>query len=239
MAIRNEAVLFDMDGVLLSTDEYHYRSWQDLATAHGVTLPRETFDQRMRGLERPAALAVFLSGTGDRFSAEKRAAMAVEKQERFLAIVAREGVRPLPGVLDLIADVRRHGAKVAVGSSSRNTRPLLTAAGLIDLVDAIVDANDERAKPEPDIYLEAARRLGIERERTDRCVVIEDALDGIEAARRAGMAVLAVGPADRFPDAKYQVETLAGVSGEWLLSCEPDPSAIRYSAAQANPPSSR
>jgi beta-phosphoglucomutase len=214
---RKEAVLFDMDGVLFSTDEYHYRSWQELGAAHGVPLARETFDQRMRGLERPAALAVFLEASDRPFSAAERMALAVEKQERFLEIVQREGVRPLPGVVELIAELKRAGATIAVGSSSRNTRPLLEAAGLLSQFAAVVDANDCRAKPEPDIYLEAARRIAVTPE---RCVVIEDALDGIEAARRAGMAVLAVGPAERFTDVKYRVPSLVGVRAEWLISME-------------------
>lgn len=231
---RNEAVLFDMDGVLLTTDEYHYRSWQALGEAYGVPLARETFDQRMRGLERPAALAVFLEGTGRTFTDEERTAMAAEKQRLFLEIVAREGVRPLPGVVELIADLKRAGAKIGVGSSSRNTRPLLLAAGLLSNFAAVVDANDCRAKPEPDIYLEVARQLGVgtaedwnyDGARTHRCVVIEDAVDGIEAARRAGMAVLALGPAERFTDVKYRVSTLEGVSAEWILSLERDEHAL-------------
>jgi beta-phosphoglucomutase len=93
----------------------------------------------------------------------------------------------------------------------------LEAAGLLSQFAAVVDANDCRAKPEPDIYLEAARRIAVTPE---RCVVIEDALDGIEAARRAGMAVLAVGPAERFTDVKYRVPSLVGVRAEWLISME-------------------
>lgn len=216
---RNAAVLFDMDGVLFSTDEYHYRSWQALAEAYAVPFQRETFDKRMRGLERPAALRVFLEEVGDQFNAEQRAAMAIEKQQHFLEIVAREGVRPLPGVNELIVEIRRCGAKIGVGSSSRNTRPLLEAARLLSKVDAVVDANDCRAKPEPDIYLEVARQLEVS---PGECVVIEDAIDGIEAARRAGMAVLAVGPSERFDKGQVSVATLEGVAGEWLLQLQPE-----------------
>lgn len=209
------AVIFDMDGVLLRTDEYHFRSWLELSQAHGVAFDRATFDARLRGLERRSALVIFLERAGRVFGEDEQVRLAAEKQERFLEIVAREGVEPLAGVVELIADLRRVGAKIGVGSSSRNTQRLLSAARLLERVDAVVDANTQRGKPAPDIFLAVARQLGVE---PGRCVVIEDALDGIEAARRAGMAVLAVGDHDRLGHMPHHVPTLEGVAADWLLS---------------------
>jgi beta-phosphoglucomutase len=211
---QKSAVIFDMDGVLLRTDEYHYQSWVEMSKAYGIPFDRELFDQRMRGLERPAALAVFLKSAGEVIPADVQGKMIAEKQERFLAIVRREGVEPLPGVVELLVDLRRHGAKIGVGSSSRNTRLLLEAAGLAERVDAVVDANQCRGKPEPDIFLAVAHALDTPAE---QCVVVEDAVDGIEAARRAKMATLAVGPRERFGDVPYCVPSLVGVTAEWVL----------------------
>lgn len=208
------AAIFDMDGVLLRTDEYHFQSWHELAAAYGIAFSRQTFDLQMRGLERPAALRVFLGDAQDRFTMAQQAQLSDEKQQRFLDIVRRRGVDPLPGVLELMADLRRYRTRIGVGSSSRNTQFLLEMAGLANRVDVVVDANDCRGKPAPDIFLEVARRLKVA---PQDCVVIEDALDGIEAARRASMAVLAIGPAERFDAAVDQVTTLEGVTAAWLL----------------------
>jgi beta-phosphoglucomutase len=211
----NRGVIFDMDGVLLRTDEYHYRSWLELAIAYRIPFTREVFDRRMRGRERPAALAVFLEAVKESFPAQRQATIAAEKQQRFLEIVRREGVAPLPGVVPLLHELKASGAKLGVGSSSRNTRPLLEAARLCSYFDAIVDTHDYPGKPEPDIFLAAAARLPAP---PQQCVVVEDALDGIEAARRAGMAVLAVGPRERFDDQVHWAPTLEGVKASWLLS---------------------
>jgi len=118
-------------------------------------------------------------------------------------------------VEDLISDLRRRQARIGVGSSSRNTRNLLAATGLLDRVDAVVDANDERGKPAPDIFLGVARLL---KTPPSDCVVIEDALDGVEAARRAGMTVLAVGDRERLGSLPHFVTSLVGVTAEWVLS---------------------
>jgi beta-phosphoglucomutase family hydrolase len=208
-------VIFDMDGVLLRTDEYHYQSWRELADELGVSFSRQTFDQRMRGVERSTALAIFLEAAPGRFDESRLRELLEEKNRRFFAILEREGIHPLEGVTALIDELRRRQVPIGVGSSSRNTRRLLQAAGLASLVEAVVDANDASGKPSPDIFLSVAKAL--HRSPAD-CVVIEDAFDGIEAARRAGMAVVAVGDRERLGEQPNFVSTLEGIDVDWLLS---------------------
>lgn len=208
-------VIFDMDGVLLRTDEYHYQSWRELADKLGVSFSRQTFDQRMRGVERSTALAIFLESAPGRFDDARLRKLLEEKNRRFFAILEREGIRPLEGVTALIDELRRRQVPIGVGSSSRNTRKLLQAAGLASLVEAVVDANDASGKPSPDIFLSVAKAL---RRSPADCVVIEDAFDGIEAARRAGMAVVAVGDRERLGAQPNFVSTLEGIDVDWLLS---------------------
>ncbi|MBX7073960.1 MAG: beta-phosphoglucomutase family hydrolase [Pirellulales bacterium] len=208
-------VIFDMDGVLLRTDEYHYQSWREMADELGVSFSRQTFDQRMRGVERSTALAIFLESAPGRFDDAQSRELLDEKNRRFFAILEREGIRPLDGVMALIDALRRRRVPIGVGSSSRNTRRLLQAAGLASLVEAVVDANDAPGKPSPDIFLSVAKAL---RRSPADCVVIEDAFDGIEAARRAGMAVVAVGDRERLGEQPNFVPTLEGIDVDWLLS---------------------
>lgn len=212
MAIR--AVIFDLDGVLVRTDELHYRSWAALAAKINLPFSRETFDQRMRGRERSDALGEMLAAAGDRLPDADCAALAAEKDRLFLDLVARRGVKPIAGAATLIAELHRRSIRLAVGSSSRNARLVLGATGLNRCLDAVVDANDARGKPHPDIFLKAADRLGA---LPAECVVVEDAADGVEAARRAGMRVVAVGPSDRFRNADDRVDALAELTADRVL----------------------
>lgn len=214
------AVIFDMDGVLVRTDEYHYLSWCEMAAELDVPFDRHWFDTRLRGLARRDATATFLENAPHSYSEEEQREIAQKKNERFWQIVRREGLRPIDGALRLIAELRQRSVSIAVGSSSRNARQVLDAAGLMPLVDAVVDGSEGPGKPQPDIFLKAAQKLGVE---PAACVVVEDALDGIEAARRAGMAALAVGPAERFGAMCQHVESLAELTADRLLAAEPGP----------------
>lgn len=208
------AVIFDLDGVLVPTDEYHYRSWAETAAAWRIPFHRETYDRRMRGLARDDALAALLEATDREFSEDQRCRIAEAKNERFLARVARGGLRPAPGAVTLVHAIRSAGVKVGVGSSSRNAALVLGMTRLDRLVDVVVDGCDAPGKPQPDIFQRVAGRLDVA---PNECVVVEDASDGIEAARRAGMAVVAIGPVERLGPIPRRVDTLAQLTLEMLL----------------------
>lgn len=205
------AVIFDLDGVLVNTDEYHLQSWRKLASQLGLPFDDRTFDTRMRGRARMDALTVFLERSPWPCSPDCQAELAARKDVMFQSIVARRGLTAAPGAPRLLTQLRVRGVKVAVGSSSRNARPILRAIDLDRRVDAVVDGHEAPGKPAPDIFLLAAEKLAVP---PSACVVVEDALDGIEAARRAGMAVLAIGPPQRVGHVEHHAATLAEVTVE-------------------------
>jgi beta-phosphoglucomutase len=219
-ATRTEAVIFDLDGVLVETDRLHYQSWVETAAELKIPFSRETFDRHMRGRTRADALAEMLDASDWSCSAEERARIAQGKNEHFLRLLAETKLTPVPGAVELIEDLRRRGIKLAVGSSSRNARLVLQSAGLEGYFDVVVDSTDLPGKPAPEIFLRAAELLKVS---PACCVVIEDALDGIASARRAGMCVIAVGPHARFGDTSNRVASLSGVTIErdGLLSQTP------------------
>lgn len=201
------AVIFDLDGVLTDTAEFHYLGWQQLADDEGLAFDRDANDQ-LRGVSRADSLRLLL---GDReVSDDEFQAMMDHKNEFYLASLAQMGPQDaLPGAVGLVVDAKRRGLKVAIGSSSKNARVVLERLGLRELFDAIADGNSvERAKPAPDLFLVAADLLGVE---PAACVVIEDAASGVDAALAAGMIAVGVGPVDRVGHAQHRFDTTADV----------------------------
>lgn len=210
------AVLFDLDGVITDTSELHYQSWQRIADELGVPFDRRA-NEALRGLGRRESLAVLL---GERFEAlteAQRADLLDRKNADYLQRVARLGPQDIyPGITGLMNTLAAAGARLAVASSSRNARAVLGRLGLTGRLDAVVDGNDApRSKPDPQVFLVAAERVGMP---PDRCVVIEDAASGVEAALAAGMAVVGVGPSERVGRAQVRVDRPEGLSAATILS---------------------
>lgn len=202
-----EAFIFDLDGVLTDTAEYHYLAWKRLADEEGIPFTRQD-NERLRGVSRRRSLELLLKG---REVTDEEAREMMERKNRYYREMIQR-ITPgdlLEGVPELLQELRVAGIKFAIASVSKNTREVLERLGL--QADAISDGYSvERAKPAPDLFLHAASQLGIP---PSRCVVLEDASSGIEAARAAGMWAVAIGPAERFeglmPDAIFP--SLAGV----------------------------
>lgn len=208
-------VIFDLDGVLVTTDEFHYLSWKEVADAEGIYFDRE-INHRLRGVSRLISLEIVLERSPRRYTDSEKQALAERKNEIYRKLLNRLGPGDtLPGAIPLIEDLRRAGVRIAIGSSSKNTRYIIDRLELGHLLDAIVDGNDIRqSKPDPEVFLTAAARLGLP---PADCVVVEDAEAGLEAARRAGMRVVALGPAVRGLPADLWVENLAAVDCRQLL----------------------
>lgn len=209
-------VIFDLDGVLVSTDELHYRAWKELADAEGIPFDRE-INHRLRGVSRMESLRVILENASRFYSDEEQEAMAARKNARY-----RESLHELTsddlleGVSDLLDGLHARGIKVAVASASRNTPLILERLQLKTRIDVSADGNDvTNSKPDPEVFLLAARRLGLE---PKACVVVEDAAAGVEAARRAGMACVAVGAAAGMQGVVLSAESLADISCDALLA---------------------
>ena len=181
------AVIFDWDGVVVDSSAHHERSWEILAAKRGLPLPSDHFK---RGFGKKNN--VIIPDLGWATDPGEVDALAAEKEEIYRALVREKGIEPLPGVRELLAALRNEGTPCAIASSTEraNLDLPLDLMGLREFFRVIVSGEEViHGKPDPAVFLLAAERLGIV---PSDCVVIEDALVGIEAARRAGMPVLAV-----------------------------------------------
>ena len=187
-----KAIIFDLDGVLVSTDELHYRAWKALAGRLGVPFDRAKND-RCRGISRMASLDIVLEDSPTADTRSDREAFAAEKNETYRAMLASlTPADTLEGVLPTLAELRRRGYRLALASVSKNAPLILERTGLDRYLDAVADGNCiTRSKPDPEVFLKAAEKLGMA---CESCAAMDDALAGIEAGRAAGM--LTIGFAD-------------------------------------------
>ena len=189
------AVLWDLDGTLVDSAEQHWQAWRETLEAAGLSVTRAQFRETF-GQRNDAILTRWL-GTG--IPTERMRAIGDAKEARYRDLVAAAGLTPLPGAAGWVGRLARGSWRQAVASSAPrlNVEVVVRALGLAAHFGALVAAEDvEHGKPAPDVFLAAARRLGVP---PARCVVVEDAPAGIEAARRAGMASIGVGPAEFAP----------------------------------------
>ncbi len=204
MSVR--AVLWDLDGTLVASAEEHWVAWREVLEARGHRVTREHFD-RTFGWRNDAILADWLGGV---LGAEDIRDIGDRKEARYRELVAAGSLAPLPGAAEWVARLAEAGWTQAIASSAprANVEVVVEALGFGRYLDAMVGAEDVRhGKPAPDVFLEAARRVGVG---ADRAVVVEDAAAGIQAARAAGMACIGVGnlPAD------VSVRTLADLGDD-------------------------
>lgn len=186
-----KAIIFDLDGVLVSTDELHYRAWKALADRLGVPFDRAKND-RCRGISRMASLDIVLEDAPTAYTQAEREAFAAEKNETYRAMLASlTPADTLEGVLPTLAELRRRGYRLALASVSKNAPLILERTGLDRYLDAVADGNCiTRSKPDPEVFLKAAEKLGMA---CESCAAMDDALAGIEAGRAAGMLTIGFG----------------------------------------------
>jgi beta-phosphoglucomutase len=209
-----QAVIFDLDGVLTDTAEFHYLAWQELADAEGLPFDRDA-NEALRGVSRADSLRLLL---GDRQVPEDDfTRMMASKNERYVELLADMSPDDLlPGALALVETCRDRGLRVAIGSSSKNAPAVLAALGIADRFDAIADGTSvEAAKPAPDLFLAAAHMLAVD---PSRCAVVEDAEAGVDAALAAGMVAVGVGPVARVGHAHVVFPTTADVDLDAVLA---------------------
>lgn len=203
-----DAVIFDLDGVLVHTDELHYLAWQRLADEEGIPFDRSVND-RLRGVSRMDSLAAILDhgACRHRYSDEQCIALATRKNEYYRA--ALRGLRPddlADGSVELLRELRRRGVRMAIASSSRNAHTIVDRLRIRHHFDVVVGGTEiVRSKPDPEVFLITAAQLKVA---PAQCVVIEDAPAGVEAALRAGMRVIGIGDAARLPDAEACFESI-------------------------------
>ncbi len=208
--MKYDAVIFDLDGVIVCTDECHFMGWKRLADEEGIYFDKE-INIRQRGVSRMESLEVLLEKAKRDYTDSEKLEMAERKNDYYKEYI--KDLTPndiLVGVMDFCAYIKEKGAKIAIGSSSRNTPAILKGIGLNDYFDAVSDGNQiTHSKPHPEVFLLAAKLLGVE---SDRCLVVEDADAGIEAALAAGMDALGVGTAAQNQKATYRALDLGQVN---------------------------
>lgn len=202
-----QGVLFDLDGVICHTDQYHYQAWKQIAGQLGVAFD-QAFNNRLRGISRMESLELILASSPRSFSQEEKLGLADEKNRIYRDSLSRMTPGDLsPDVEHTLDTLRQRGYKLAIGSSSKNAGYILERLGLAGGFDAVVDGNHiQRSKPDPQVFLLAAAGLGLP---PSRCLVVEDAFAGVQAAKAAGMDCAGIGDAARSPDVRFSLSALS------------------------------
>lgn len=211
-----KGVIFDLDGVLVSTDEYHYLGWKRVSEEEGLPFDRE-LNHRLRGVSRMESLDIILEAAGVQLEAAEKGIIATRKNgyyREYLESIDKAAI--LPGAEEMLQELMRLGIKRAIASSSKNARMIVERTGILELVDEIADGNDiSESKPSPEVFLIAAKRLYLD---ASECLAVEDAEAGVEAGLRAGMKVLGIGSSDMLKNAHFVVENLSKITAAEMLA---------------------
>ena len=203
-----KAFIFDLDGVIVFTDRFHYQAWKKIADQMGIYFDEE-INNRLRGVSRMDSLDIILERyEGPALSPEKKEALAEEKNAFYRSLL--ENMTPADveqEVRDTLSELRRRGYKLSLGSSSKNAKFILDRVGLRDAFDAISDGtNISKSKPDPEVFLKGAKFLGVE---PAECVVVEDAFAGIDAAKAGNMMAAGIGEARDYEKTDFRLDTFA------------------------------
>ncbi len=205
--------IFDLDGVLTATSEYHYLAWKQIAEELGIPFDRKK-NEAFKGVSRRDCLLILL---GDRKISEEEIEKLLEKKNSYYKDYLRNlGQDSLfPGVIKLFRKIWETGGKIAIASVSKNTKEIVKRLGIENVVDVVLDGYSvEKTKPAPDQFLLASRRFEISPE---RCIVFEDSRAGITAAKRAGMFAVGIGNAEVLLEADMVVKSIDKVDFDRLM----------------------
>lgn len=210
-----KAVLWDMDGVIVNTGEYHFKAWKDTLQQYDIPFSRETFRTTF-GMNNKGILNLLL---GDRYTKELYNSISNQKEEKFREII-QGNIKLLPGVMPLLEDIQTAQIPQAIASSApkENIQTIVTELKLQSFFQTITSAYDMPGKPDPTVFISTAKELDVSPE---NCIVIEDAVTGVEASHRAGMKCIAVTTTNTINDLKNAdlvVNKLSGLSLEDLYN---------------------
>lgn len=213
-----KAVLFDLDGVITDTAEYHYCAWKKLAEQLGISFDR-AFNENLKGVSRKNSLDLILQhgNKENQYTLKEKEDLMEEKNTIYLEMI--EQLTPeaiLPGIHSLLEDLKEKGMKIGLASASKNGSMILEKLEIATYFDTIANpAKVKRGKPFPDLYLTAAKQLNVE---PQDCVGIEDAKSGVEAILAANMVAIGVGDKETLQDAQYVVENTEQLNTDLILS---------------------
>lgn len=215
--INIKAYIFDLDGVVVDTAKYHYLAWKRLAAQLGYDFTEED-NRQFKGVGRGTCMDILAGMTGRTFTEEEKIILAGKKNDWYIEYIHNmKKDEVLPGFVEFIAWIRQDGGKTALASASKNAALVLERLGLGRYFDAVVDGNDvQKSKPDPQVFILAAERLGEARE---NCLVFEDAQAGIDAAKSAGMHTVGIGsPENPLKGADVMKPGFEGLVPGWLLA---------------------
>ncbi|WP_395074669.1 beta-phosphoglucomutase [Flavobacterium sp.] len=199
--MNKKAFIFDLDGVIVDTAKYHFLAWQKLAEEIGVDFTPE-HNEELKGVSRVRSLEIILGLGNFQASQEDKDKWLHQKNVDYLAYIKKmDESEILPAVYETLTFIKEHNQFIALGSASKNARPILEKVKLLHFFDAIVDGNDvTNAKPDPEVFLQAANLVGVSNE---NCIVFEDSQAGIKAANIANMTSIGIGDASILKEARY------------------------------------
>ena len=211
-----KAFIFDLDGVIVDTAKYHYLAWKKIATELGIEFTHE-HNELLKGVSRVRSLDIILSLGEVEASQAQKDQWLIQKNEEYLSyLVDMDQSEILPGVMKVLEFLKANYQPIALGSASKNARPILEKTGILSYFDAIVDGNDvSNAKPDPEVFLQAAKKLGISNENS---IVFEDSVAGIQAANIAAMTSIGIGEAAILNEAKFNFQDFTYIDEAFLNS---------------------
>lgn len=210
-----KGAIFDLDGVLVDTAKYHYLAWKKLAEKLGFDFT-EKDNERLKGISRKQSLEILLEIGGIKADDKQKEKWAEEKNQCYVEYLKQLDQNALlEGTTVYLKALREEGVKISLGSASKNAPLILSQLEIEKYFDAVIDGNCiSKAKPDPEVFLQAAKALGLEPE---NCVVFEDSLAGIQAAKKGGMKAVGVGNEKNLPGADYYIQSLGQAKKEKLF----------------------
>lgn len=206
--------IFDLDGVIVDTAKYHYLAWKKLANQLGFEFTKEQ-NELFKGVSRKRCLEILLEIGNREATQEEFDTWMVEKNIDYLAYIENmDASEILPDVPRILQFLKENNIPIALGSASKNARPILEKVNLIHYFNAIVDGNNvTKAKPDPEVFLLAAKELNVNAE---DCVVFEDAVAGVEAANAANMISVGIGDKKVLSEAQFNFTDFTEISNNFI-----------------------
>ena len=207
--------IFDLDGVIVDTAKYHFLAWRKLANSLGIDFT-EIQNEQLKGVSRVKSLEKILNWGNKTVSDDEFNRLMAEKNEDYLSYIYKmDASEILPEVHRVLNILKEHHQGIALGSASKNAKLILERVDLLDYFDEVVDGNSvTKAKPDPEVFLNAARALQI---KPENCIVFEDAVAGVEAANAAQMISIGIGSSDVLGHANFIFKDFTEISNDFIL----------------------